>query len=374
MSQETFERELARHADGVHGAPLSFDDVRGRARSIQRRRRAAVTGGVAAAVALAVIVPSMLGGGGRPGSQEPEPAGPASGHTAVLHDHTLTLPDGGEVALDVDNEDVSQLGVLTDGRIVVATGDPLEVTVFDADGSLLKAYPVQTNAITMSPTDDAVAWVGADFRVRVLASGAAGPVTMAGVPMPGESPGSIDAVLSPDHLLVGDWNTTIGEVTPDGYREITTSEPLRVTDVSPDGDLWAVQYPDRSDPQFGCAGLYDPGAATMLATNCETALLRFAPDGQHLTGAKGDGGTWASVEVFDRDLDLVGTLRPDGRGAVKDWAWADSDHVYLALGEGAGNPSWRLVRSTLDGTTAETVAGPTSGPIPELASGFILSE
>ena len=39
MTEETFVRELERRADDVHGAPLSFDDVRGRARSIRRRRR-----------------------------------------------------------------------------------------------------------------------------------------------------------------------------------------------------------------------------------------------------------------------------------------------------------------------------------------------
>ena len=34
-------RELHRRADDLHGAPLTFDDVRGRARAIRRRRRAA---------------------------------------------------------------------------------------------------------------------------------------------------------------------------------------------------------------------------------------------------------------------------------------------------------------------------------------------
>ena len=51
-------RELHRRTDGMHDAPLAFQDVRGKATSIRRRRQLATGLGVAAA--LAVIVPTAM--------------------------------------------------------------------------------------------------------------------------------------------------------------------------------------------------------------------------------------------------------------------------------------------------------------------------
>ena len=147
MTEETFVRELERRADHVHGAPFSFDDVRGKARSIQRRRRTAVAGAAAAVVAAAIVLPMALTGGSEGTSPEPAPSPPTSTPTTppstpgtpgapVLHDGVLTLADGSTVPVDVGNAEVNQLGVLTDGRIVVASSKPYGVRVYAADGNL----------------------------------------------------------------------------------------------------------------------------------------------------------------------------------------------------------------------------------------------
>jgi hypothetical protein len=371
MTQEIFERELARRADDVHGAPLSLDDVRGKARSIQRRRRAAVAVTAAAVVALIVVVPTLLGGNPAKKSEAPDPAPAVPGHVAVMHDGTVTLADGSTVDLGVDNADVSQLGVLTDGRIVLAMSKPFAVRVYAPDGTRPVDYPVQTNSITMSADDGAVAWMADDFRVRVLTSGVAEPATLDGVPMPGESPGSIDAVLAPDHLLGGDWSTTTGEITPEGYRDIHTTQPFRVDDVSPDGSLWVVSYPAPADPQFGCSSLYDPEADQFVAKSCTTSGLRFSPDGQHLIGMRGDNNMYGEVDMFDLDLARVGSYSPDP-AVVSRAAWADSEHLLVTTANWHDN-QWSLVRVGLDGT-AEVVEGPVAGGNPETLVEFLLSE
>ena len=134
-------RELHRRVDALYDAPLTLDDVRGRARGIRRRRRVAAVAGTAAAVALVAALSSTLTGGLNR-ADEPQPApSPSTGTGAsVLHDREVTLPGGDTVAVDVDNADVSQLGVLTDGRILVANQKLSQIEVYDADGAPVTTY------------------------------------------------------------------------------------------------------------------------------------------------------------------------------------------------------------------------------------------
>lgn len=321
MTEESFLQELERRADqafgGAHGAPLTFEAVRAKAHGIRRRRRAAAAGAVAAAVAVAILVPFALGGTDSPGSEGVDPATTTTtGHGAVLHDRTLTLPDGSTVPVDVDNPRIQQIGVLTDGRILVPTSQPNRLRVFDPDGTPAAELSIGASLIRMSPDNDAVAWMEGDGSVMVLSSGAPDPVELGTVEVQDPFYPMIDAVIDAEHVLVGDGNTTTTEVTPAGARPLTTGEPLRVTDVSPDGALWAVQYADDADAQFGCVGLYEPDAGQMVGRNCESSGLRFSPDGEHLLGLRGDNGMFGDATVFDRDLGVVGRWKSEGRGDV----------------------------------------------------------
>ena len=364
---EELGRALHRRVDSLYDAPLTVDDVRGRARSIRRRRLATAATAVAAAVAVVLVVPAALSGSlDRADGPQPAPPAPShSAHTAVLHDGEVTMPDGRAVGVAVDTRNVQQLGVLTDGRIVMAMTKPYAVRVFSSDGTLLSTYRVAANVITMSARDDAVAWVADDLTVRVLESGAAAPTELPGIPMPGESAGSIDAVLDPQHLLVGDHTTTSGELTPDGVRDLHTSEPLRVSDVSPDGRLWAVSFMASGGHDLGCAGLYDPDTDEVVARSCKVYDLTFAPDGAHLLGGYYENNMVSDVSVLDRDLKAVGGFAPEGRtAAVSRVAWADATHLVAGVTDVKAN-TWSLERVGLEGGSPEIVDGPASGGDPE---------
>ena len=171
-------RELHRRVDAMYDAPLTLDAVRGRARSIRRRRRVAAASSIAAAVAVVATLSAVLPGLDRADTPQPAPEPSPARGASVLHDGVVTLPGGDTVSVDLANTNVSQFGVLTDGRIVVANQAEQSVQVFAPDGSLAATYPVDLLLVTMSSTDELAAWIEGS-RVQVLESGSTDPVALA---------------------------------------------------------------------------------------------------------------------------------------------------------------------------------------------------
>jgi hypothetical protein len=397
MTEETFTRELERRADQVHGAPFTFDDVRGRARSIRRRRQAVVAGAAAAVVAAVIVVPTALSNG--PGRTTPDPAPspttspspsqvlPTVSGSSVLHDGgVITRPDGSTTTLDVDTTELQQFGVLTDGRVVLPVPGVRKIQVYGVDGKLDSEYDADINEITMSADDTMVAWLDKNLRVVVLESGVAEPTTFTwGIPMPGEAYGSIDAVFGSDcandgcTVLVGDFNTTRHVLTTvtDPAEPLDTTEPFRVADVSLDGERWAVTFPAGENEQFGCSGIYTPAIDDLSDQNCDTTLWRISPDGRYVLGSRGDNSMWSSVEVFEADagLEPVLTYTPDDGFTVDNWGWADAENLYVVVaGIDGAEPPWSLLLVPVDGGEPQVLAGPEPGPNPESSSHFLVSD
>lgn len=383
--EERLGASLRAHAEHLHDTPLTLDGVRRRATSIRRRRRTATGAGLVAAAAvvagLALPTSSLWRDSAPPVPPAQAPAAPAA---SVLHDGVVTRPDGSTVTVPFANEDVgpTTYGVLTDGRVVAAVSERegrARVVVVGADGSVEAEHPALQNAVTMGQGDRTVAWVGPGHRVQVLESGHAEPVTLAGIPMPGEGVGSVDAVIGSDcadggcRVLAGDYNTTTVSITgPEPARDLDLPRPMRVTDVSPDGSLWAVNLPARDDLQFPCVGLYDPARGAVVARTCTTFDLTFSPDGQQVMGWLGDNNTLSHTTVLDLRLEEVATVTRAGRILSK-VAWAGPGELYVVSAE-IDSTGWRLEREAVDGSGTELVAGPVDGPSPELGSAYELSD
>lgn len=373
--EERLARSLDQQAGGLTDAPFTLGDVRGRATSIRRRRRAVAAGIVAAVVAVALPA-ALLGGRGGDDSRGVDPAPPSSEapRAAYAHDGVVTLPGGRTATLPDAVAAPTEIALLADGRLVATAGRT--VVVLAADGSVEQQHRVRANALTVDG-DRLVAWQAPDRSVRVLESGVADPVVFPGIPVPGEAESSIDAILGAGcatdgcQVLGGEGSVTDEAVGVDGASNLATSEPLRVLDVSPDQATWAVQYADDSDPQFGCVGLYDAGTGTMTARSCgETALPQFSPDGERLLGMMGDGGTWADLEILDRDLRVVRRIDP-GPEVIADATWETSTSLLVVQSASDGS-TWSLVRYDAGSGAGEVVAGPVPGR--ELEPPYVVSE
>lgn len=372
---------LQTRAAAVHGAPLTLDGVRRRATSIRRRRRAATGAGVlaAAAVLAAVAIPTAALWRGSAPIAPAESPGRAD---AWLHDRVVTRPDGSTVTVPFDTTDTSTFGVLTDGRVVGAVSKPdgsARVVVVREDGTVDAEYPAEINVLTMGQGDRTAAWVGSDRRVRVLESGTREPVTMAELSMPGESFGMVLAVLGADcaeggcRVLAGDHSTTLEMTGPEPARPLDLPEPFRVSDVTADGSLWAVDLEPARNEQHGCAALYDPTQGAITARSCDTSSLEFSPDGEHVLGARGDNNMWSEVTVLDLDLREVASYVPGREEALSRVGWAGATDVFIVRG-GWDGTDWRMERVDIHTGDTVTVTGPVDGPNPEMSSDVELSD
>jgi hypothetical protein len=375
---EDLTRTLHHRVGGLHEAPLTLTDIQGRARGIQRRRRTTAAVGIAAAVAVVAAVPLALSGVlDRGDAPQPAPAPALSPGASVLHAGTVTRPDGTTVDLDVADQDVTDFGVLSDGRIVVASQSGKPIQVFAADGSPQASYAADYNILTMSATDQVAAWPQ-DGHVWVLESGDAEPVELGRLPHLNGTVLFINAVTGSDcaaggcEALLSDGTSTVARMTADGTETFRTPEPFRVTDVSPDEDTWAVSFVPEEDRQNGCSGLYDPETEEVTARSCADFNPSFSPDGEHLLTSYFDNGMFSDVTVLDRELKVVREIdaAPD---VVSRVAWADDTHLLVTTADLDGR-SWRLLREAIGGGEPDVVAGPVSGGNPEMVSEFALSQ
>ena len=169
-------------------------------------------------------------------------------------------------------------------------------------------HEVASNAITMSADDTLVAWLDEDLpghRAGERRAGAdhvrqrrtdAGGVTQQprrGAAAPDARPRVHGAGRGLRHHH--DQVTVRSAASID----LRTSEPLRIEDVSPDGEQWAVTFPPtvRASSSGARASTSPPPKRDRAPVRHH--LLLFSPDGTHLTAARGDNSMWGSVEVIN---------------------------------------------------------------------------
>lgn len=122
--------------------------------------------------------------------------------------------------------------------------------------------------------------------------------------------------------------------------------------------------------QIPCAVVLDPDG-TQRARTCDTAFLRFSPDGARLQGGSYENDSTARVTLLDTDLETLATIeptRPTGSTGstgptVSQIAWESSRSLVAVERAQVGDRvSWSLVRYSVDDTdTPEVVAGPILG-------------
>jgi hypothetical protein len=373
-------RTLRQHADGVQGAPLAFDDVRGRATSIRRRRRLASGLGVAAAIA--VIVPTaMFATQGNDSSSQPATAlptvtdtntpSPTSTPTMGSDPHALDvsdLPTGAPPAVAIrEGNDVSAVATTQEAEVRHGT----DGVVVEVGGRTFGPYP-SSHGLAVNAAGTAVAWSTDEGDVMVWADGGGEPFTLAGF---GQADVRVVAITgaqcqqgeaSDCEYFVSRYDMETGQ--PESVR---ISGDGGLGNVDPDRSILAVRDATDSGRVLGitefddmrpgtCSVVLDPaqsGSTPLLAT-CDYTLDEFSPDGSYVLASDtyGDGIGPGTIAIFETDgerLSYRNNRFSQDLTFYNSAVWEDETHVLFTLFQ---DGKWSIVRMDVDGAMEFAVA------------------
>ncbi len=378
---EVLARALRGQVDGLTEAPLTVDDIAGKARRIRRNRRiAGVVGGVAVA---AMALPAGLMSGSVLDRSDAPPVltqGPSPTQAAEPTPSPALEPVPGELAFsiaDLPTGEPPQVGWLEDGVAYLSDGSDIvlpslegsqarsvteldanlllgawddqgdvEVVVVTRDGEILSADPA-TGSPVLSDDGTVAAYTRPD-GTPVLLTGDGLEVTELPA-APAETP-TISAVVGSapcaDDCTV--WLTDVG-------REVATFrvDAAGATEVTTVSRVRAVQ----GDRYLGNISIRD-GLFTFGSDEPEwtaEALVGFSPDGRWVVSQFAEGLGSSELLILDAETGepQVTWRRTTAEGATGlGWpVWEDDTHLLQVLTQGR---DVAIVRFGLDGSAELT--------------------
>lgn len=367
-TNDPWEAEMSRTFDqrvrDLHEAPLSFDQVRGRATRIRRTRRLAVAGGALAAAAVIVPVAVFAGGGltddsGPDLAPQPNPTvtDPTGSRFDYIEGRTIHLADGTTMVMPERYQGAAVLGETVFG---VRNDDDTGQLYLDVTGG--EIFPDRTTEIISGPVvnDDhtVVAYIEADGDLVTHTQDAA--TTLATGLGPSSQvtalTGGPDCATDPCRAYVDDDTLGGPRVYENGGASTPVNDAIGVQDASEAG-LLTVQK-SYSD-QGSCGGIYDLASTSYLWETCDYFLFGLSPDSAYVDATHayldGFGNGYAAILDVGSQRE-VARLEPVPGGTVRETTWQDSGHLLALVHEPDG---WSIYRLGID-NTSERVLGPSA--------------
>ncbi len=365
-TNDPWETEMSRTFDqrvrDLHEAPLSLDQVKGKATRIRRTRRAAVAGGVLATAAM--IVPVAVIASGNLNDDTAPPVAPQPEETAndsqgpgfgYLEGKTVHLPSGTEMTYP----DRYRGGAVV-GTTFFALRSDEETGQLYLDVTGPDVFPTETTEIITGPVvnDDhtMVAYIESDGDLvtrtedsqAIVASGLGPNSALTAVT------GGPDCTVDACAFYVDDDAQGEPRVFDEnGAASVTVSGIVGVQDADENG-LLTVQasYSDTGS----CGGIYDRAAAGYLWQTCDYFLFALSPGSKYVdaTHAYLDGFGNAYASILDAETGEPITKFDPENGTITQTHWQDSEHLLVTV---YGDDGWSVYRVGVD-TTVERILGP----------------
>lgn len=371
-------RQLHAQVDQWHNAPLTLDDVQGKARTI-RRRRTALTSGIAAVAVLAVLLPAGLVLDG-PGADRPSPApSPTEAVTPTPNpDGTFPLtldategevPATGYLTLDSQQfvtrsgrfdvpGHIMQIAPYDGGWVGIRAGDyqptGAQVVVLDADFQEVSAV-LGGSALAISSDGSRVAWVeargnGDDWTVVNAPTDGGEQIRTPVRPYTQVEGFLADDAVATSHFENPDAGTSFGQATPKGELDaIPLAGYQYVGGVSEASGLVAGQTKFLGDSTCSEVRRTDPVQPQLVFETCDYLLsAQFSPDGRWLIGyaTYSDLGspTLAILDAATGDpvVEYVSSRSQADAAVVHAAVWEDDDTVIAVVEQGGQQAVLRL--------------------------------
>jgi hypothetical protein len=378
-------RTLREQAETVTDRPLTFGDVRRRARQIRRRQAGAVAGGIA--LVAAVVLPFALLGGPDADRSDPDPAPSPTEAVDVfadgvpmLYNGVITYPDGPRLSLDLGGAEVRAFSPLGTDRWVLSTWSEdavAQILVIDQTGQVLGQYDDTDGAFAVSDDRDAVAWMRADGSPMLLTTEANQPEALTRLTVSGPRVVAITGDCASTCEVVGYYDDAAGGLgsswavsTTGTVRDLPGAVP-QVVDASADGSLLAGIDAYADDDIHVCGGVYDIGVDDFVWHGCEDNTFVFSPDGGLVATMFGEGAGPRSLTIRDAHSGAPVAQLTDA-GLITSYAWEDDRHLLAVVAADDGSVSVQRIgldgapETVLDGFHAEdpTIDVPIRLPVP----------
>lgn len=367
-------REFEQRVRNLHEAPLTFDNVKGKAMTIQRNRRIAVAGGILAAAA--VIVPVAVLVGNDLGDDDEIPAAtssPSPTQATDSNDPSPTVPPVGTVGASYlegatwHREDGSTVelaetyfwGVELDDELLAARNDggAWTVDVIDPAGDVAESFDVLSMPPVANADNTTVAYISADGAL--MTRWADGEVAMGEGFVDGDSAAAVsggpNCFEDVDGCVVfvnhGDGSTP--EVLDShGIRDIVAPGAIKVRGVSADG---RVALQTSSSDTGSCSAVLDQSGSDPVFETCDATLFGFSPGGGLVSGSDAylDGIGLGYVTILDAANGKELSRFTPHQGFVRETVWEDDDSLLVNTYE---EGEWRIYRLGVDGSTDQVAS------------------
>lgn len=383
--ESAMSRDFDARVRGLTEAPLSLDEVKGKAVKIRRNRRIAAAGGAIAVAAAVTPIALVAAGNGEPDSSPPpatqnvEDPETGTGEPAYVVGGVWHQADGDEVTLPETPHPYSSVA-LWDDRLVATRwdGEVFSIAdVFDAEGDVIDSFPVAGDVVA-DDTHQTIAWVAPDGSVMTEGVGGKRSIGELDMSAPGETIAwSAAAVVGGPDCSADECRVFVNSALAEESVAFSSLEPgeaarlagaLEVNDAHADGDLTVITK--RNDDASICSGRYLTEPQEIQYQTCRYAAEEFSPDGRYIAALSSyQSGLGApSLYILDAETGRLTDQYGVEGGHVGTWAWAPDGRLLFDTYDGAGWHLWAMEPGT--GGEIEDLVGQTPGE--DVDSPFLL--